>query len=106
MIGDYLLKNRTSGTKIATVAGLSVLAGAALLCAIPQTRRACGRWINNAVDGLKERMGNNGNGERSWRKELANAEKLKGPVDKRKNASQINVPAAGTSAWKDEWSSE
>jgi len=106
MIGDYLLKNRTSGTKMATVAGLSVLAGAALLCAIPQTRRACGRWINNAVDGLKGRMGNNGNESGNWKQDLANAEKLKGPVGKRRNASQINVPSAGTSAWKDEWSSE
>lgn len=105
MIGNYLLRSKSSGAKMATVVGLSALAGVALLYAIPQTRKTCSRWISDTFNSLKERMGaSNNNG--SWRKDLAHAERLKGPIEKRKNASQINVSSAGTTAWKDDWSSE
>lgn len=104
MMMNYLMPQKTSN-KVAAVAGIAALAGVALICAIPQTRKACGKWIGNAVDGLKDRMAGNKNGG-NWEQDLANAEKLKGPIDKRKNTSKINVPSIGTTAWKDEWSSE
>lgn len=105
---SHLLGQRSSGNKIATVVGLTALAGVALVCAIPKTRRACNSWLGNVVDDVKERIADakKSPDEKSWEQDLANAEKLKGPMKNRKDATAIKVPSAGTTAWKDEWSSE
>ncbi|MNK00657.1 hypothetical protein D3C87_184460 [compost metagenome] len=105
MMTNFLMPQRTSNNKVAIVAGVAALAGVALICAIPRTRKACGKWIGSAVDGLKNRFAERKN-EGNWERDLASAEKLKGPVEKRRNTSKINVPSAGTTNWKDEWSSE
>lgn len=104
MITNFLTPQRTSN-KVAIVAGVAALAGVALICAIPRTRKACGKWIGDAVDGLRNRVGERKSGG-NWEQDLAKAEKLKGPVEKRRDASKINVASAGTTNWKDEWSSE
>lgn len=107
MIATHMFGQKSSGGKIAAVAGLTALAGIALVCAIPKARRACGSLLNDVVDFAKEKMGaSNGSSARDWERDLAHAEKLKGPVSKRKNTSAIKAPNAGTTAWKDEWSSE
>lgn len=101
---NFLMPQRNSN-KVAIVAGVAALAGVALICAIPKTRKACSKWIGDAVDGLKNRVAERENAG-SWEQDLDRAEKLKGPVEKRKNASKISVASAGTTNWKDEWSSE
>ena len=104
MITNFLTPQRNTN-KVAIVASIAALAGVALICAIPKTRKACGKWIGNAVDDFKNRIAERKNGG-NWEQDLANAEKLKGPVEKRRDASKISVASAGTSSWKDEWSSE
>ncbi len=105
MIGSQFLRTKPSSHTVLLATGVAALAGVALVCAIPQTRKACGRWINNMMARAKERMHNqNDNG--NWKRDLENAERLKGPMAKRKNATIINAPNVATSAWKDEWSSE
>jgi len=105
MIGSQFLRTKPSSNPMLLATGVAALAGVALICAIPQTRKACGRWINSMMASVKERM-NNQNGSHSWKRDLANAEKLKGPMAKRRNASKITAPGAPSPAWKDEWSSE
>lgn len=101
---NYLMPHKKSNN-MAMAAGIAVVAGVALVAAIPQTRKICSKWIGNAFDGLKNRMAN-AKGSGSWEQDLARAEKLKGPVDKRRNTAKIDVPSAGTNAWKEDWSSE
>lgn len=109
MLRDYLLNTAPKG-KLMAAAGLTAIAGAALLYAIPQTRKVCGRWIRSAVDGVKDKFVGETKPRRSeagnWQQSLAKAEHLKGPLGKRRDTARINVPSAGTSAWRDEWSSE
>lgn len=100
---NYLMTQK-SGGKLAAVAGLTALAGIALICAIPKTRKACSKWLGDTFDQLKDQMASRKHAD--WQHDLANAEKLKGPLKKRKDAAKINVPSAGTTAWKDDWSSE
>ena len=104
MIGSQFLRTKTSSNTALLATG-AVLAGVALICAIPQTRKACGRWINNLMAGAKERMGKQ-NGGGSWERDLARAEKLKGPASKRRNTAEIHAPGEVSTAWKDDWSSE
>ena len=109
MIGAHILGHKQSTGKIAAIAGLTaVAAGVALVYAIPKTRKACGRIIGDIVDRAKQKMGSLKNNAKAggWERDLTNAEKLKGPVKNRKDASAIKVASAGTTAWKDEWSSE
>ncbi len=105
MIGSQFLRTRSSSNQVLLATGVVALAGVALVCAIPQTRKACGRWINNMVARAKDRV-NNQNGNGNWKRDLDNAERLKGPMAKRRNATKINAPNAASPAWKDEWSSE
>ncbi len=101
---NYLMPQKKSNN-MAMAAGIAVIAGVALVTAIPHTRKICSKWIINTLDGLRDRMAKNRNGG-SWEHDLASAEKLKGPVNKRRNTSKIDVPSAGTNAWKEDWSSE
>lgn len=104
MIGNQFLRTKSNSHQMVLAVGVAALAGIALIYAIPQTRKACGRWVNGIMARAKGRIKQaNGN---NWKRDLANAEKLKGPVDKRKKTIQINGPAVASSAWKDEWSSE
>lgn len=106
MMTNNLFKQKPWGNTLALAAGLTAVAGIAVICAIPRTRKACGRWISNAVDGLKERISGNSNGGPDWKQDMMQAEALKGPLKKRKDPAKVEVPSAGTSAWKDEWHSE
>lgn len=107
MNGTYLFgRQKSSAGTFAAVAGLTVIAGAALLYAMPKARKACRHWLGEVVDGVKNRMDTNRNEERNWEDDLASAEKLKGPVKKRKDVSAIKVPGVGTAAWKDDWSND
>jgi hypothetical protein len=105
MIGSQFLRTKSSSSQVWLATGAVALAGIALVCAIPQTRKACGRWINNMVARAKERM-NGQNGGGNWESDLENAERLKGPMAKRKNTAKISPPNVASPAWKDEWSSE
>lgn len=102
MIGASMFSHKPMGNQLAVVTGLAAIAGVALVCAIPKTRNACLRWIDNMTHRMKVKSDNSV----SWQNDLTNAEKLKGTLKSRKNASAIKVPSAGTTAWKDEWSSE
>ncbi|RZL44547.1 MAG: hypothetical protein EOP00_19675 [Pedobacter sp.] len=106
MIATDLFRQRSSSNKVAAVVGLTAIAGIALVCAIPKARRACSSLLDDVVDFAKARIGKNNGNARDWERDLASAEKLKGPVSKRKDTSAIKAPNASTTAWKDEWSSE
>jgi hypothetical protein len=103
MMTNFLMPNRNTN-KVAVATGIAALAGVAIICAIPKTRKACGEWISNTFDNLKNMTAKKNGG--SWQEDLEKSEKLKGPVGRRKNTAKIQVPSAGTNAWKDEWSSE
>ncbi|WP_461789733.1 hypothetical protein [Pedobacter sp.] len=103
MMTNYLMPNK-SGGKVAAIAGLAALAGVALIFAMPKTRKACGQWLGDTIDQLKDKLAQRKNAD--WEQDLQKAEALKGPVKRRKDTAKINVPSAGTTAWKDEWSSE
>jgi hypothetical protein len=103
MMTNYLMPNK-SGGKVAAIAGLTALAGIALICAIPKTRKACSQWLGDTFDQLKEKLGQRKHSD--WEQDMQKAESLKGPIKRRKDTAKINVPSAGTTAWKDEWSSE
>jgi len=105
MIGSQFLRTKPSSNTVLLATGVVALAGVALVCAIPQTRKACGRWINNLMVGVKERMGKQ-HGGGNWERDLAKAEKLKGPASKRRNPAEIHAPGEVSTAWKDDWSSE
>lgn len=105
MIGSQFLRTRTSNNQVLLATGVVALAGVALVCAIPQTRKACGRWINNMLARAKDRM-NNQHTKGNWKNDLNHAERLKGPMAKRRNATKINAPNVASPAWKDDWSSE
>ena len=104
MIGAYILKGKTTHNTAMIVAGAAALAGLALVCAIPKTRNACGKALKKALDFAKDKVSSTSYAK-DWEADLANAEKLKGPVEKRKTPS-IKVSSAGTNAWKEDWSSE
>lgn len=103
MIGAYILKGKTTNNTAMVVAG-AALAGLALVCAIPKARNVCAKALKNALDFAKDKFSST-SGTKDWEADLANAEKLKGPVEKRKTPS-IKVSSAGSSAWKEDWSSE
>ena len=109
MIGTHILKGKTTNNTSAIIAGTAVLAGLALVYAIPKTRNACQKLFKKALDFAKDKVSDAGwstnNQAKDWEADLANAEKLKGPMDKRKTPA-IKVSSAGTSAWKEDWSSE
>lgn len=108
MIGANLLQRKQPNGKIATILGLTALAGVALVYAIPKSRRACGKIIDDILDSAKRKMENSKHTDQAdgWQKDLESAEKLKGPIKNRKDASAIKVDSAGTTAWKEDWSSE
>lgn len=103
MMTNYLMPNK-SGNKVAAIAGLTALAGIALICAIPRTRKACGKWLGDTFDQLKDKLSQHQHSD--WERDMQRAEELKGPVKRRKDTAKIKVPSAPTTAWKDEWSSE
>ena len=98
--GGCMLKDKTSTT---ILVGAAVVAGAALIYSIPKTRVACGKLLGKVFDAF--RLGaSNGKSHtegNNWENDLANAEKLKGAVNKRKTPA-IKVASAGTTAWKED----
>lgn len=105
MIGAYILKGKTTHNTAMIVAGAAALAGLALVCAIPKTRNACRNAFKKVLGFAKDKVSSVNDDVKDWEADLVNAEKLKGPLDKRKTPS-IKIPSAGTSAWKEDWSSE
>lgn len=103
IIKNYFSKPKSSNSKIAIIAGVAVLTGLAVGFAFPQTRRALARLVSKST-GSKLQNGNNH--ELAWERDLTHAERLKGPLSKRKDVSKIYVPSAGSSAWKDDYYSE
>lgn len=110
-----IFNGRSATNNYAAYAGIAVLAGVALVCAIPKTRKACSNWLSERVDDIKHSFSSMSRPQTTepvmgyntkWMSDMDRSEHLKGPLKKRKNPSAINVPSAGTSAWRDEWSSE
>ena len=93
---NYLMQ-QNSPNKLGIATGVA-LAGIAVICAIPKTRKFCLNWINKTMQKVKQRK--ELNGSNTWRDHLNKAEDLKGPVTKRKDTSKIKVASAGTNAWK------
>lgn len=103
MIGSQFLRTKSHSNIALMATGAVALAGVAIICAMPKTRKAFGRWINHVLANTKQHI-NKRSG--NWERDLANAQKLKGPMAKRRNATKIDVQGVASPAWKDEWSSE
>ncbi len=85
--------------------GAAALAGLAVLYALPKTRKMAVSWVTKGMDFLKSETPPTKSAS-NWQQQLATAENLKGPVEKRKDASRISADTEATSHWKDDWSSE
>jgi hypothetical protein len=111
LIHAALNHNRNSGmTTVAAIAGLAIGAAISILFA-PDSGSATRTLLGRSL-GLKKRFPGSGNGDdkdpatgfaiedirgKTWE----HADQLQGPEKKRKNASLIKVPSAGTNAWKE-----
>jgi hypothetical protein len=110
----HIFKSKPSGANIAAVAiGATAIAGLTVMFAMPKVRKTCARWLDDMVGGLKKKTsgrtdqfsGKNG-GTLNWEMDRDRAEELKGPLETRKDPAVIKVASAGTTAWRDDWSSE
>lgn len=107
LIQATLNHNGNSGmTVVAAVAGLAI--GAALSVLFARKSGAETRRLLGSALGLETPSGSNDQDlvaghtvedirEKTWK----HADQLQGPEKKRKNASLIKVPSAGTDAWKE-----
>ncbi|MFN0292441.1 hypothetical protein [Pedobacter helvus] len=98
--GLFVSRNKTAAV---IIIGVAATAGVALVYSAPKTRAICRRLLGNVIKMLKgntvsckQQVENKG-----WENDLANAEKLKGEVKKRK-VPAIKVASASTNAWKED----
>lgn len=111
LIQAVLNQNRNSGmTAVAVIAGLAAGAAISVLFAPKSgsdTRALLGRsfgltrFFRSASTGLKKDLPSGPVIEDIRERIREHSDQLQGPEKKRKNASLIKVPSAGTDAWKE-----
>lgn len=111
LIQATLNHNRNSGmATVAVIAGLAI--GAAISVLFAPDSGSATRTLLSKSFGLKKRFpGSDKGDDKNTATEFAvedirgkiweHADQLQGPEKKRKNASLIKVPSAGTDAWKE-----